>query len=129
MSTMVTEQRPLAALVKAETDKGWSYREMEQRARQRGHVISHSQLADYAKDAVRKVPSREQIEALAAALDVGVEAVRAAALEQFWGYVPRELKNRKGSRISAALPPDLTREEEEQIARMVEAWLASRGKK
>ena len=126
MSTVGTEQRSLAALVRRRNDEGWSYREMEKRARDRGYVIAHSQLADYANDTVSKMPSKDQIEALAAALDVGVDVVRAAALDQFWDYIPRELKSRKGSRLTAVVPSDLSQAEEEELLRMVEAWLAAR---
>lgn len=127
MSTMTTEQhRPLAGLVRQRNDEGWSYREMEKRANRAGHSISHSQLADYASDAVRKVPNREQIEALAAALDLGYETVRAAVFAQYYGYVPRELSSRKTSRVAAAVPSDLSPEEEGELVRMVEAWLSAR---
>lgn len=126
MTTMTVEQTTLADLVNQRHQEGWSFREMEKRARDRGHTISHAQLADYAKGVVKKMPDREQVEALSAALDVGLDVVRAAAMQQYWGYVPRELRSRKSSRLSAAVPPDLSSEEEEQLVRMVEAWLASR---
>lgn len=126
VTTMTVEQATLADLVRQRHDEGWSFREMEKRARDRGHTISHAQLADYAKAVVKKMPDKSQVEALAAALDVGLDAVRAAAMQQYWGYVPRELRNRKPSRLTAAVPPDLSSEEEEQLVRMVEAWLASR---
>lgn len=123
----MTEQRqPLADLVR-ERNERWSYREMSERARRAGHNISHSQLADYASDSVRKAPTREQIEALAVALDVGQEAVRAAMFEQFYGYVPVELKRgSKASRVAAAVPPGLSPEEEAELLRLIEAWLATR---
>lgn len=127
MGTMTSERtESLSTLVRRRRDEGWSFREMERRAEQRGHRISHSQLADYAAGTVRRMPTTEGLEALAAALDVGVEDVRAASMLEFWGYVPRELKMRgRASRVSAAMPPDLTPDEEEQIVRMVKAWLAS----
>jgi transcriptional regulator with XRE-family HTH domain len=128
VTVMTTEQTTtLADLVRQRQDEGWSYREMERRARERGHRISHAQLAAYAEDAVRKVPSREQVEAIAAALDLGIDAVRAAVMQQYWGYVPRELKQRgKGSRVAAAVPPDLSTDEEAELVRMMEAWLVAR---
>ena len=126
MSTMTGEQVTLAELVVERRDAGYSYREMERRARERGHKISHSSLADYANGAVAKMPDKDQIEALAAALDVGLDAVRAAAMQQYWGYVPRELRNRKPSRVAAAIPPDLSPQEEAELARMIQAWLATR---
>lgn len=126
MSTMTGEQVTLAELVVERRDAGYSYREMERRARERGYSISHSSLADYANGSVRKMPDKEQIEALAAALDVGLDAVRAAAMQQYWGYIPRELRNRKPSRISAAIPPDLSPEEEAELARMIRAWVSAR---
>ncbi|HET7357111.1 MAG TPA: hypothetical protein VFJ09_10605 [Nocardioidaceae bacterium] len=127
MSAMTGEQVTLAELVRERHDAGYSFREMERRARERGHKISHSSLADYANGSVEKMPDRDQIEALAAALDVGLDAVRAAAMQQYWGYVPRELRNRgKQSRIGAAIPADLSPEDEEQLLRMIQAWVASR---
>lgn len=122
---MSEQRRPLADLVRERNDR-WSYREMSERARRSGHNISHSQLADYASDSVRKVPSQEQIQALAAALDVGQEQVRAAVFEQFYGYVPRELKRGRASRIVAAVPPGLSAEDEDELLRLIEAWLSTR---
>lgn len=126
MSAMIGEQATLAELVRERRDAGYSFREMERRARERGHKISHSSLADYANASVSKMPDRDQIEALAAALDVGLDAVRAAAMQQYWGYVPRELRNRRPSRAGAAIPPDLSVEEEAELARLIQAWVASR---
>jgi transcriptional regulator with XRE-family HTH domain len=123
---MATEQPTLADLVTRRVDEGWTFREMARRAKERGHDISHSHLAEHAKGLVAKMPDRAQVEALAAALDVGIDDVRAAAMQQYWEYVPRELRVRRPSRVTAALPPDLTEEEEAEIARMVEAWLAAR---
>jgi hypothetical protein len=122
----MTEQITLAELVTKRVDEGWTFREMSRRAKERGYDVSHSHLAEHAKGLVAKVPDRTQVEALAAALDVGIDDVRAAAMQQYWGYVPRELRTRKPSRVTAALPADLTAEEEDEIARMVEAWLAAR---
>lgn len=125
MSIMVLERRQLADLVLHAQEQGTSYREMEARARRAGFVISHSQLADYAKNTVQKPPLDDQLQAIAAALDLGFETVRAAMFEQFYGYVPRELTKAKGSRISAAVPPDLTPEEERELIRMIRAWAAA----
>lgn len=122
---MTGEQGPLAALVSRTHDAGVSYREMESRATQRGHRISHSQMADYAGDRVAKCPTEEQLRSIAAALDVGYETVRAAAFAQFYGYVPRELGGRQ-TPVVAAIPPDLTPEEERQLTAMVRAWAAAR---
>ena len=126
VTTMTAEQkRPLAELV-SRCNADYSFREMERRAAGRGQKISHSTLADYAADSVQKMPSREQLEALSAALDTGLDEVRSAALEQFWGYVPRELKGRKTSMVVAAVPADLTQEEEEDLAQMVHLWVEQR---
>ena len=57
---------------------------------------------------------------------IGLDEVRSAALEQFWGYVPRELKGRKTSMVVAAVPADLTQEEEEDLAQMVHLWVEQR---
>src|SRR5205085_4688211 len=85
MTSMTSELPPLAGLVSRANDAGLSFREMERRARQHGHVISHSQLAAYADNSVAKPPSVDQMEAIASALDVGYEIVRAASFEQFYG--------------------------------------------
>jgi transcriptional regulator with XRE-family HTH domain len=130
VTAMTTEQATLADLVRQRRAEGWGYREMARRAHERGHQISHAQLGEYAKGTVQKVPNREQMEALAAALDVGLETVRTAVMHQWWGYVPRELKNRgKASRLGAAVPADLSTDEEAELVRMVEAWLAARRRK
>lgn len=127
MSTMTEQTESLSELVRRRRDEGWTLREMERRAEQRGHKISHSQLADYAAGTVRRMPTKEGVEALAAALDVGIEEVRTASVVEFWGYVPREAKYRgRGSRITAAMPPDLTPEEEDEVLRMVQAWFGAR---
>jgi transcriptional regulator with XRE-family HTH domain len=100
---------------------------MAERAGRAGHPISHSHIADYAKGTVKKMPSREDLQALAAALDTGVERVRRAALWEWWEYVPREMtRNAKGARIVAAVPPGLTTEQEQALTRLIQAWAATR---
>jgi transcriptional regulator with XRE-family HTH domain len=100
---------------------------MSDRAHRAGKSISHSQLADYAAGHVRKAPDVEQMEALAAALGVGFESVRAAVFEQYYGYVPRELqRTAKLGRVVAAIPADLDPDQEEELLRMIEAWLSVR---
>lgn len=126
MGVVTTELPPLAALVKSRHEEGRSYREMSENARRKGYAISHSQLQAYATDVVRKAPSTEQLQALSAALDIGFEKVRAASIEQYYGYVPREFGGMGGSMVTAAVPPDLTPAEERELARLVEAWAAAR---
>lgn len=121
-----TQLPPLAALVKSKHDEGRSYRDMSEAARRAGYTISHSQMQAYATDIVRKAPSSEQLEAIAAALSVSVEKVRSAMIQQFYGYVPRDLANVRESRVVAAVPPDLSPEEEQELARLVAAWAAAR---
>jgi hypothetical protein len=117
----------LQQLIQECRDGGWSYRGMSERATRAGHPISHAHIADYAKGTVRKMPSQEELLALAAALDTGVETVRRAAMQEWWGYVPRELsRNSRASRVLAAVPPNLTPEEEQELARLVQAWAAAR---
>lgn len=125
MSTM-TSELPLSDLVSRTHADGLSYREMEARARRSGHVISHSQLQAYATGTTRKMPTVDQMRALAAAMDVGYETVRAAAFEQYYNYRPREMSHRSDSRVGAAIPPDLTAEEERELIRMVKAWASAR---
>lgn len=60
---------------------GGSMRAMAQQATDAGHPISHVQLGDYHKGRVRSFPSLETRRAIAAACDVSVEAVNAAAME------------------------------------------------
>ena len=123
------ERRPLAALVRSRHEAGRSYRDMAEAARRAGHTISHSQLQAYATDMVRKAPTNEQLAALAAAIGVTFARARAAMMEQFYGYVPRGMEADDpalpGARIGAAIPPDLSPEQEQQLLRMVQAWIAS----
>lgn len=124
---MATQLPPLAELVRHKHDHdNVSYRQMSDVARRAGHTISHSQLQAYATDGVRKAPSTEQLEAIAAALSLPYQRVRAAMTEQFYGYVPREMAVAPGSKISAAVPPDLSPAEEDELARMVRAWVSAR---
>lgn len=124
---MTSELPPLASLVSRANVAGLSFREMERRAQQHGHSISHSQLAAYAENSVKKAPDVKQMEAIASALDLGYEVVRAAAFEQYYGYVPREVVRRSdASRVAAAIPPNLPPEEEAELLRMIRAWVAAR---
>lgn len=78
--------RALSLLVQDIKDEsGLSYRELAARARDKGYDISHSQLQAYASDSVTSLPTRSQVDALAAALDVAVREVLVAALAQFYG--------------------------------------------
>lgn len=124
--TMVTELPPLAALVKEKHDAGRSYREMAAAAQRAGYDVSHSQMQAYATNQVRKAPSNDQLEALAAALSVSVDRVRTAMMQQFYGYVPKELAVIRESPVSAAVPPDLSPDEEQELARLVAAWVEAR---
>lgn len=119
----MTRDSTLADLVRRAHETGLSFREMSARAQRAGHSISHSQLAMYANDSVAKAPTDAQIYAIAAALDMGYMQVREAMFRQFYGYTPREMRHHGGSRIAAAIPPDLTPEQERALADLVEAWL------
>lgn len=125
-------EKPLAALVRRRHDGGRSYRDMSETARKAGHTISHSQLQAYAQDAVRKAPGPEQMAALASALDVPFEQVRAAAMDQFYGYVPASMLPPAGLedstvvRIGAAIPSDLSDDEVAELHRLIRAWVAAR---
>ena len=82
-----------------------------------------------AQDAVRKAPSPEQLAAIAAALQVPFGQVRAAMMEQFYGYVPMSMTPDPGDtgiQIGAAIPPDLDDDEKAELARMIRAWVAAR---
>lgn len=129
MATMVERETPLADLVRRVHDQGVSYYDMARRAAQAGHTISHAQLQALAKGQVAKAPSIPQMQAIAAALDLGYEQVRAAMFQQFFGYVPRELTRRRGERIVAATPPDLTDDEERQLAEVVAFWIEQQRRK
>lgn len=78
---------PLADLVRRRHATR-SYRDMSETARKAGHTISHSQLQAIAQDAISKPPLPEQVAAIAAAIDLPYEHVRAATLQQFYGHVP-----------------------------------------
>lgn len=124
------DEKPLAALVRNRHDEGRSYRDMSAAAKRAGFDISHSQLQAFAQDMVRKAPSNEQLQAIAAAVGVSFERARAAMMQQFYGYVPRGMEADDpalpGARIGAAIPPDLSPEQEQQLLRMVQAWIAGR---
>lgn len=127
IGVVATQLPPLADMVRRKHDEEHvSYREMADNSRRAGHFISHSQLAAYAADGVRKAPSSEQMVALASALGVSYEKVRAAMIEQYFGYVPRDLIETHGTTVTAAVPPDLTEAEERELRRLVEAWVAAR---
>lgn len=123
---IMTEHKPaLRDLVREAYSAAGSYNEMERRARRAGHEISHTYLQWLARGEVKKAPDIEQMRAIAAAIDKGYETVRSAMFEQWYGYVPRELARREGSRITAAIPPSLSPEEERELLRMIRAWVAS----
>lgn len=60
---------------------GGSIRAMAQQATDAGHPISHVQLGVYHKGQARTFPSADTRRAIAAACDVSIEAVNAAAME------------------------------------------------
>lgn len=126
MMGTVIDKQPLAALVRQAHDTGLSYREMADRARRAGHDISHTQLADYAGGKVMKAPSEKMLRAIAAAIDAAYGDVRAAMMEQFYGYTPRELRNRSSSRLTAVVPENLDPAEEAELVRVIETWLSLR---
>lgn len=124
--TVERELPPLAALVREKHDRGFSYREMSEAARRAGRLVSHSQLAAYASDGVRKAPTPEQMQGIAAALGVSFEKVYAAAIEQYYGYTPTSFGNAGGRDVTAAIPFDLTPEEERELGRVIRTWVAMR---
>lgn len=119
------ERRALAELLRKHRDAGLTYREMARRALRAGHDISHSQITDLGNDLVRKMPPREHIRAIAAALGVDPAVVLAAAFEQFYGYVPQLLQD-GAEPTGAAIPADLTADEREELGRLIQAWVAAR---
>lgn len=129
MQMKTTRRRPLAELIEKVHDTGMSYRDMAAQASRAGHEISHSQLQNYAKGHTRNVPNRNQIAALAAAMGVPVDQVRAAVLEEFLDYVPADLADNGGAdRVIVAAPPDLSEDERQELQRFVEVWLNARRK-
>ena len=128
-ATPAASERPLADLVRSRHEAGRSYRDMSETAKRAGYTISHSQLQAFATDMVRKAPDNKQLAALAAAVGVTFEQARAAMMQQYYGYVPRGMEADDpalpGARIGAVVPPDLSPEEEENLLRMVQAWIAS----
>ncbi len=128
---VVGQGRPLAEMVRRRHQEGRSYREMERGAKRAGYSISHTQLADYANDTVKKMPEPGQILAIACALGLPFVQVRVAAVDQFLGFVPKEWElavEHAGPaiRIGAAIPPDLSEPEEAELKRMIKAWVAAR---
>lgn len=119
--------RPLPGLLrKAREEGGDTYREIAARADSAGHDgLSFQQVQSYAADQVRKVPTRAQMEALAAGLGVDFDTVLEACLEQWYNYVPPELTG-AGERIGRLIPDDLSTEDEQELRRMVQAWIAAK---
>lgn len=71
----------LAQLIEHRKPQAGSLRDMAERATRAGHPISHPSISAYATEKVREVPSESTRKALAAALDVPIEVVTAAAFE------------------------------------------------
>lgn len=71
----------LAELIERRRPHIGSLRAMAQRAADANRPISHVQLGEYAKGAIREVPSEATRLAIAAALDVSLDEVTAAAFE------------------------------------------------
>lgn len=118
---------PLSALVASKHDpKENTYREMERVAKKRGYEISHAYLTTLARGETKKAPLDPQVHAIAAAIDEPYEVVRAAMMQQFWGFVPEELAKVATSSVGAWVPPDLTPEERNELRRLVTAWVAAR---
>ena len=80
----------LAQLVQSCNDR-WTVSEMSMRARRKGFMISPSELAAYAASEVDQRPSRTQLRALSAALDISLVAVEIAASRQFAWRARREV--------------------------------------
>lgn len=120
------ELPPLAAMVRERHEAGHSYREMAEASRRAGHFISHSQIAAYATDGVRKAPTPEALQALAAALGTSFARVYSAAIEQYYGYVPSSVGPADTGEVGAAIPYDLTEDEKAELTRMIRAWVVAR---
>lgn len=115
--------RALAELIRTiHEERDIPYREMARRTDACPRPLSHSQIADYAAGRVRKTPDSPTIEALAVALDVPVERVRDAVLEQYLDYVPANVD--RG--VDALIPPGLSDGEVDELRRLIQAWLAAR---
>jgi len=116
----------LQRLIQASLDAGSSLRDIEKRATSAGHRLSYSQVHAYSQGIAAKAPSREQIEALAAALPASEVEVRRAVFIDWYGYDPIE---NAADHYLIAVPADLPDDRKREIDQMVQAWLAINAKK
>jgi transcriptional regulator with XRE-family HTH domain len=112
---------PLQALIREQMErKGWSYEQIEERARRAGHQVSKSTVHTLAtRRELRRPPTREILQGLAEGLDLPLVALQRATLETLgWRLYYEHSKDREIFMASVdELPPD----EQEFIKRMVDA--------
>lgn len=101
-----------------------SLREMSRRAADAGTPISHVSLGDYANRKVTSMPSETTRRALAAALEVTVAEVTAAALESMAPELARE-GELQHAQAFLRLTAGRSAAEIEQLLGVVEAALAA----
>lgn len=105
-------------------DSAGSLRDMEARAQEAGHRISRSTLGEYSTGERIPDPRNETLlAALAAALDVTVDEVRAAALESVGQ--PAQLEEHRSQQVEAflRLTDGRTEREIEQLLGVVSAFV------
>lgn len=94
---------------------------MEARARRAGYHISRSTISAYERGKITTQPSRETVQALAAALDVTYEEVAAAVREQFGlGDDQCDVSRRQHAQAWLRLTSDRTDEEVQHLLKVVE---------
>ena len=76
----------LARLIQSRRDGGDSLRDIEKRAKDAGHDISHTYIDNLAKRMVVTFPSVAKIKALAAGLNVSEERMARMVVQDFMGW-------------------------------------------
>ena len=111
----------LAKLIQAAKDSGSSLREIELRAAEAGKQLSYSQVQAYHKGTAAKMPTQQQIEALAAGLPASIAEVRRAAFIDWYGY---DLYEHEKDSYLIAVPADLPAQRKREVDQLVRAWLS-----
>ena len=86
--TTGTGRTRLAALIQARIDTGESLRDIERRANEQGHDISHSHIDKLRHGLVQRAPLSEHMLALAAGLQLPLARIRQAVVMDWFGWDP-----------------------------------------
>lgn len=102
---------------------------MQGRAREAGHQISRSTISAYMRGEVATAPTKERVQALAAALDVSFDEVAAAVNESYrlnGNSIPMEDSEAQRAQAWLRLTGERTDEEVNELLLIVEQILRMR---